>query len=107
MILFPSADEAGAAGAPDHSRVEEEEQEEEQEESVERRRAGVGQQRDWSQSRETVHRRAYGQQEAPHHSKEAWKSPEEEELQMMAGREPEERRDMEEGSATKKTEVRH
>ncbi|KAG7316283.1 hypothetical protein KOW79_019824 [Hemibagrus wyckioides] len=93
-------DEAGAAGAPDHRRVEEEEQEE----PVERRRAGVGQQRDWSRSRETVHRRAYGQQEALHHSKEAWKSPEEEELQMMAGREPEERRDTEEGSATKKTE---
>ncbi|XP_060722048.1 chromogranin-A isoform X2 [Tachysurus vachellii] len=87
-------DEAGAAGAPDHSHVEEEEEEE-----VER------QQRDWSRSRELAQRRAYGQQEAPHHSKEAWKSPEEEELQMMAGREPEEHRDMEEGSATKKTEV--
>ncbi|XP_047657351.1 chromogranin-A isoform X2 [Tachysurus fulvidraco] len=88
-------DEAGAAGAPDHSHMEEEEEEEEEAER---------QQRDWSRSREPVQRRAYGQQEAPHHSKEAWKSPEEEELKMMAGREPEEHRDMEEGSASKKTE---
>ncbi|KAB5540130.1 hypothetical protein PHYPO_G00097780 [Pangasianodon hypophthalmus] len=102
------ADEAGGAGAPEHKRVEEESQEEsqeeEQDESVEKSRAGVGKQKHWSLSREPVHRRAYGQQEAPHHSKEVWKSPEEEELQMMAGREPEESRDPEEGSATKKTE---
>lgn len=99
-------DEAGAAGAPEHKRVEEEsqeaeqeaEQEEEQEESVEKSKGGVGKQKHLSRSREPVRRRAYGQQEAPHHSKEAWKSPEEEELRMMAGRDPEE------GSATKKTE---
>ncbi|MCJ8744024.1 hypothetical protein PDJAM_G00101420 [Pangasius djambal] len=100
-------DEAGGAGAPGHKRVEEEEsqeEEEEQDESVEKSRAGVGKQKNWSRSGEPVHRRAYGQQEAPHHSKEVWKSPEEEELQMMAGREPEERRDPEEGSAAKKTE---
>ncbi|KAM9435426.1 chromogranin-A isoform 2-T2 [Clarias gariepinus] len=101
-------DEAGGAGAPEHKRVEhekehekehEEEHEEEQgEESVERSKTGVGKQKHWSHGREPVHRRAYGQQEAPHHSKEVWKSPEEEELQMMAGR------DTEEGSATKRTE---
>lgn len=115
--LFPSADKAGGAGAPEHKRVEhekehekeheeehekehEKEHEEEQgEEFVERSKTGVGKQKHWSHGREPVHRRAYGQQEAPHHSKEVWKSPEEEELQMMAGR------DTEEGSATKRTEV--
>lgn len=100
MNVFP-AEEAGAAGAPEHKRVEEEQEKE----SVEKKRAGIGKQKHWIGSREQVHRRAYGQQEELHHSKEVWKSPEEEELQMMAGREHEERRDPEEGSATKKTEV--
>lgn len=92
--LFPSADEEGAPGAPEHKRVEEESQEEK---PVEK---SLGKQKPWSRSRELVHGRAYSQQEALHHSKEVWKSPEEEELQMMAGRDPEE------GSAAKKTEVR-
>ncbi|XP_076873746.1 chromogranin-A isoform X2 [Brachyhypopomus gauderio] len=70
----------------------------------------------WARARQLAHKRAemsarsYEQQEAPHHSKEApeagevvWKSPEEHDLQMMARRDPEDRRD-EEGSAGKKTE---
>ncbi|KAF4071165.1 hypothetical protein AMELA_G00281850 [Ameiurus melas] len=92
------ADEAGAAGAPEHTHVEEQEEEEQEEESVEKSKGGVGKQKHLSWSREPVRHKAYGQQEAPHHSKEAWKSPEEQELRMMAGRDPEE------GSATKKTE---
>lgn len=53
----------------------------------------------------TVHRGEGSlEQEAPHHSQEVWKSPEEQELRMMARRDPEERRE-EEGSANKKTEV--
>ncbi|KAK1796044.1 hypothetical protein P4O66_009149, partial [Electrophorus voltai] len=70
----------------------------------------------WGQARQLAHKRAelsarsYDQQEVPHHSKEAselgeevWKSPEEQDLQMMARRDPEDRRE-EEGSASKKTE---
>ncbi|TSR99375.1 Chromogranin-A [Bagarius yarrelli] len=88
----------------EESHQEESHQEESHQEAVEKPGIGIGRQRNWSRSEETVHRRVRGQQEAPHHSKEAWKSPEVEELQMMAGREPEERRDLEEGSATKKSE---
>ncbi|XP_062857507.1 chromogranin-A [Trichomycterus rosablanca] len=45
----------------------------------------------------------YDKQGPLHHSKEVWKSPEEQELQMMAQKDPEDRRE-EEGSASKKTE---
>lgn len=110
--MFPLT---GEAGAQEHKRVKQEKQVEEEpgegqgegegEEPGEKSTAGVRKQKHWSRGRKPGHRRAYGQQEAPHHSKEAWQSPEDKELQMMAGRNPAEGRDPEEGSATKKTEV--
>ncbi|KAL7888361.1 hypothetical protein AOLI_G00033350 [Acnodon oligacanthus] len=119
------------AGEGEHSEVkksaeeEEEEESQEEQETVKKRREGPGQlegeekakaeMKHWSRARQLAHRRAemgaHDQQEAPHHSKEVtgqsegevWKSPEEQELQMMARRDPEDRRE-EEGSASKKTE---
>ncbi|XP_036437831.1 chromogranin-A isoform X3 [Colossoma macropomum] len=121
-------EEDETAGAGEHSEVKksaEEEESQEEQETVEKRREGPGQlgeeekakagMKHWSRTRQLAHRRAemgaYDQQEAPHHSKEVpgqgegevWKSPEEQELQMMARRDPEDRRE-EEGSASKKTE---
>ncbi|KAG9282966.1 chromogranin-A isoform X2 [Astyanax mexicanus] len=122
------ADEA--AGAGDHSdvkkSVEEEEESQEEQDTVEKRREGPGELEEkkekakagvkhWSHTRQLAQRRAekgaYVQQEAEHHSKEVLgqgegevrKSPEEQELQMMARRDSEDRRE-EEGSASKKTE---
>ncbi|KAL7871649.1 hypothetical protein SRHO_G00066320 [Serrasalmus rhombeus] len=115
------------AGEGEHSKVKKsaEEESQEEQETVEKRREGPWQLegeekakaevKRWSRTRQLAHRRAemgaYDQQEAPHHSKEVpgqgegevWKSPEEQELQMMARRDPEDRRE-EEGSASKKTE---
>ncbi|KAI4899332.1 hypothetical protein NFI96_014586, partial [Prochilodus magdalenae] len=117
-------EEDEAAGAGVHSEVKKSAEEESQEEAVERRRESLGQleeekakagMKHWSRTRQLAHRRAemgaYDQQETTHHSKEVpgqgegevWKSPEEQELQMMARSDPEDRRE-EEGSASKKTE---
>ncbi|XP_046691560.1 chromogranin-A isoform X1 [Silurus meridionalis] len=102
------ADQDGAAGALEHKQVEKKKQEELHEQvkgSVEKKAADVGAQKPSGRRREPDQRQAFSQQAAPpHHSKEAWPSPEEEELQMMAGRNPKEGRDPEEGSGTKKNE---
>ncbi|XP_066533439.1 chromogranin-A isoform X2 [Hoplias malabaricus] len=110
----------------DEEEKEEEEEKEGKSGAIENRKEGPGQIEEdkaraglkpWSRSRLLTNRRAdmntFDQQEVPHHSKEAlgvgvrdgevWKSPEEQELQMMVRREPEDRRE-EEGSASKKTE---
>ncbi|KAF7690610.1 chromogranin-A isoform X2 [Silurus meridionalis] len=101
-------DQDGAAGALEHKQVEKKKQEELHEQvkgSVEKKAADVGAQKPSGRRREPDQRQAFSQQAAPpHHSKEAWPSPEEEELQMMAGRNPKEGRDPEEGSGTKKNE---
>ncbi|KAI5615161.1 chromogranin-A isoform X1 [Silurus asotus] len=102
-------DQDGAAEALKHKQVENEKKQEELHEqvrgSVEKKATDVGAQKPSSRRREPDQRQAFSQQEAPpHHSKEVWPSPEEEELQMMAGRNPKEGRDPEEGSGTKKNE---
>uniref|UniRef100_A0A4W4FJS4 Chromogranin-A n=1 Tax=Electrophorus electricus TaxID=8005 RepID=A0A4W4FJS4_ELEEL len=115
-----SVDEGAGPDVPDqHTEAKKSVEEENQDEQklVEKKtvveEAGL---KRWGQARQLAHKRAelsarsYDQQEVPHHSKEAselgeevWKSPEEQDLQMMARRDPEDRRE-EEGSASKKTE---
>ncbi|KAK7150325.1 hypothetical protein R3I93_011546 [Phoxinus phoxinus] len=83
---------------------------EEQEEDEEEKKSEVGVKR-WSRVSKLSHKRVETSPkldehwEAPHHSKESldlWRSPEEQELQLMARTQPQDKRD-EEGSGSRKT----
>lgn len=107
-ILEDREEHKGAETERTHSK------EEQEEEEKKRREVGV---KRWSHVSKLSHKRVEASPkldehwEAPHHSKERedqegelWRSPEEQELQLMARTEPQDKRD-EEGSGSRKTGV--